>query len=207
MATLPSWPSCFPEGRREADVSGARGVAVTTRWGQCRTLSTTCWAPHGPLAHLAVEARVALGAGTLVGPVAVLAGAPVQAGPRVALVDVVLAVAAGEARRTQAGEGVDAVHAGAPVEAGAGGEQAAAGRGERGWGNPLGGWGPDSQRRRDIAWLTSEQGPQARLPPTSVAFLTSRAESCVTQECAAGWKRAEEARTRVATTGKKGRDH
>jgi hypothetical protein len=31
----------------------------------------------------------------------------------------VLAVAAGEARRTQAGEGVDAVHAGTPVEAGA----------------------------------------------------------------------------------------
>lgn len=58
-------------------------------------------------------------AGTLVGAVAVLAGAAVQTGFGVALVDVVLAVAPGEARRTQTCEGVDAVHTGATVEAGA----------------------------------------------------------------------------------------
>lgn len=78
--------------------------------------------------HLAAEARVALRAGALVGAVAVVAGAAVQTGPRVTLVDVVLAVAAREAGWTQAGEGVDAVHAGTAVEAGAGGGQAA-----RGW--------------------------------------------------------------------------
>ena len=78
--------------------------------------------------HLAVEARVALRAGARVGAVAVVAGAAVQAGPRVTLVDVMLAVAAREARWTQAGEGVDAIHAGTAVEAGAGGGQAA-----RGW--------------------------------------------------------------------------
>lgn len=78
--------------------------------------------------HLAVEACVALRAGARVGAVAVVAGAAVQAGPRVTLVDVMLAVAAREARWTQAGEGVDAIHAGTAVEAGAGGGQAA-----RGW--------------------------------------------------------------------------
>ena len=89
-------------------------------------------APLQPVAHLAVEARVALWAGALVGPVAVLAGAAVQAGPRITLVDVVLAVAAREARRTETGEGADAVHAGAAVETGAGGEQAAGEKGEGG---------------------------------------------------------------------------
>lgn len=52
-----------------------------------------------------------------VGAVAVLAGAAVHAGFGVALVDVVLAVVPGEARRAQAGEGVDAVHTGAAVKA------------------------------------------------------------------------------------------
>lgn len=77
--------------------------------------------------HLAVEASVALRAGALVGAIAVLAGATMQAGPRVTLVDVVLAVAAREAGRAQAGEGVDAVHTSATVEAGAegGGEVSA----------------------------------------------------------------------------------
>lgn len=73
-----------------------------------------------PLPYLAVEPGVPVGAGALVRPVAVLAGAPVQTGLGVALVYVVLAVAAREARRTQAGEGVNAVHTGATVEAGAG---------------------------------------------------------------------------------------
>lgn len=87
------------------------------------------------LTHLAVEASVALRAGALVGAVAVVTGAAVQAGPRVALIDVVLTVAAREAWRTQAGKGVDAVHAGTAVEAGAGGGWAAGGGGgERGWG-------------------------------------------------------------------------
>lgn len=62
-------------------------------------------------------------AGALVSAVAVVAGAAVQAGSGVALVDVVLAVAPREARRTQTREGVDAVHTGATVEAGAAGKQ------------------------------------------------------------------------------------
>lgn len=58
-------------------------------------------------------------AGALVGAVAVLAGAAIQTRLGVALVDVVLTVAPGEARRAQAGEGVDAIHAGASIKAGA----------------------------------------------------------------------------------------
>ena len=73
------------------------------------------------LSYLAVDPCVSMLTGALVRPVAVLAGASVDAGFGVALVDVVLAVAPGEARQTQAGEGVDAVHTGAAVEAGAGG--------------------------------------------------------------------------------------
>lgn len=158
-------------GRREW---GPRGGCDDTLGAGARPWPPPAGPPHSPLTHLAVEARVALGAGTLVGPVTVLAGAPVQAGPRVALVDIVLAVAAREARRTQAGEGVDAVHTGAPIEAGAGGEQAAAGKGERGCGNPpgscsldsdSGGQGPDSQSRWDIVWLTSEPGTSG--PPAT----------------------------------------
>lgn len=76
-----------------------------------------------------------------------------QAGPRVALVDVMLAVAAREARRTQAGEGVDTVHTGAAIEAGAGDPQGAGEKGERGCGTLPGqlpptrlkGEGPDSR--------------------------------------------------------------
>lgn len=128
-------PSLVPQWRVKppwADVSRPSRVAVT------RTAAgVPPWpllpGPCGPLAHLAVEARVALRAGALVGAVAVLAGATVQAGPGVALVDVVLAVAACEAGWTQAGEGVDAIHAGAAIEAGAGGGRAAGKEGE---------WGP-----------------------------------------------------------------
>lgn len=56
-------------------------------------------------------------AGAFVGAVAILAGAAVHAGLRVTLVDVMLAIVPGEAWRAQAGEGVDAVHTGAAVEA------------------------------------------------------------------------------------------
>ena len=59
-----------------------------------------------------------MGTGALVGSVAVQAGPPVDAGLGVALVDVMLAVDAGETRETQAGEGIDPVHAGATIEAG-----------------------------------------------------------------------------------------
>lgn len=83
--------------------------------------------PHpciqGPLEsshYLAVEPSVSLGTGALVRPIAVLTRAPVQAGLGVTLVDVVLTVAAREAGWTEAGEGVDAIHAGPPIEAGAG---------------------------------------------------------------------------------------
>ena len=69
--------------------------------------------------YLTVEPVVTMGTGALVGAIAVQAGPSVEAGSGVTLVDVMLAVAAGEARRTQAGEGVDAVHTRTPVEAGA----------------------------------------------------------------------------------------
>lgn len=81
--------------------------------------------PAQPPHYLAVEAGVALGTGTLVGAIAILAGATMQAGTRVTLVDVVLAVAAREARWTEAGKGVDSIHASATIEAGAGGGRAA----------------------------------------------------------------------------------
>lgn len=72
------------------------------------------------LLYLAVEPRVSLGTSALVGPIAVLTRAPVQARLGVALVDVMLAVAAREAGWTDAGEGIDAIHAGPTIEAGAG---------------------------------------------------------------------------------------
>lgn len=74
---------------------------------------------HPSFPYLAVEAGVSLGTGALVRPVAVLTRAPVQARLGVTLVDVVLTVAAREAGQADAGEGVDAIHAGATVEAGA----------------------------------------------------------------------------------------
>lgn len=69
--------------------------------------------------YLAIDSRVAMRTGALVSPVTVEAGAPIEARPRVAFVDVILAVAAGEAGKTQARECIDAIHTGAAVEAGA----------------------------------------------------------------------------------------
>lgn len=69
--------------------------------------------------YLTVNSGVAERTGALVRPVTVKTRAAVEAGLGVTLVDVVLAVAAGEARQAETGEGVDAVHAGAAVEAGA----------------------------------------------------------------------------------------
>lgn len=172
--------------------------------------------PCSPLAHLAVEARVALRAGALVGPVAVLAGATVQAGPRVALVDVVLTVAAREARRTQAGEGVDAIHTGAAIKARAAGEQAAGETGERGWGpcpgssasthTVAGGAQQPEQAGRSLADLRAGGlGLSRHPPPASSAFFTTRA-------CGGERKNENETRTRTATAGEdhvgnKGREH
>lgn len=76
-------------------------------------------AGSGIAGYLAIESGVALRAGALVSPVAVLARPPIQAGPGVTLVDVVLTINAGEARRADTGEGVDAIHTGGPIEAGA----------------------------------------------------------------------------------------
>lgn len=53
----------------------------------------------------------------LVRPVTVQASPTVEARLGVALVDVILAVAAGEAGQAEASEDVDSVHAGAAVEA------------------------------------------------------------------------------------------
>lgn len=77
------------------------------------------WVTSVTSAHLAVEASVALWAGTLIGTIAVLAGATMQTGPRVTLIDIILAVAAREARRAQTGERVDTIDTGATIEAGA----------------------------------------------------------------------------------------
>lgn len=68
---------------------------------------------------LTVDSFVAMRTGALVCAVTVQAGPPVEARLGVTLVDVILAVAAGEPRQTQAGERIDAVHTGAPVKAGA----------------------------------------------------------------------------------------
>lgn len=76
-----------------------------------------------PLSYLAAQSGVPVWTGALVGAVAVLAGSSVQTRFGVALVDVVLAVTAGEARRTQTCEGVDAVHTGAAVKTRAGEEK------------------------------------------------------------------------------------
>lgn len=89
--------------------------------GTSATSATSRRASRSLRTHLTIEAGVALRAAALVCAVAVLAGATVQAGARVALIDVMLAVAAREARWAQAGKGVDAVHAGAAIETGAGG--------------------------------------------------------------------------------------
>lgn len=83
-----------------------------------RALGSAADSPR--LLYLAVEPGVSLGTSALVRPVAVLTRAPVQAWLGVALVNVMLAVAAREAGRTDAGEGVDAIHAGPTIEAGAG---------------------------------------------------------------------------------------
>lgn len=69
--------------------------------------------------NLAVGPGVSVQAGALVSAVAVVARAAVLAGFGIALVDVMLAIVARESRRAQTREGVDAVHAGAAVEAGA----------------------------------------------------------------------------------------
>lgn len=55
-------------------------------------------------------------------PVTVQASPSVEARLGVALIDVILAVAAGEARQAEASEHVDSIHASAAIEAGAEGE-------------------------------------------------------------------------------------
>lgn len=72
-----------------------------------------------PYQILAVESGVALGAGALIGPVAVLARATIQTRFGVTFVDVVLTVAPGEPRRALTGKGVYPVHTCAAIEAGA----------------------------------------------------------------------------------------
>lgn len=75
-----------------------------------------CW-------HLAAVPSEAFGAGAAEGLQGVLADAAVEAGLRVALVDLVLAVGAGEAGAAAAGVAVDFVRARPSIEAGAEEEQ------------------------------------------------------------------------------------
>lgn len=69
--------------------------------------------------YLTVNSSVAERTRALICSVTVKTCAAIEAGLGVTLVDVILAVAASESRQTEAGEGVDAVHTGATVEAGA----------------------------------------------------------------------------------------
>lgn len=69
--------------------------------------------------YLTVNSGVAERTRALICSVTVETCAAIEAGLGVTLVDVILAVAASESRQTEAGEGVDAVHTGATVEAGA----------------------------------------------------------------------------------------
>lgn len=75
--------------------------------------------------NLTVGPGVSMQAGALVSAVAVVACAAVLAGFGITLVDVMLAIVARESRRAQTREGVDAIHAGAAVEAGAAGKMLA----------------------------------------------------------------------------------
>lgn len=68
------------------------------------------------ICYLAVVAMVSLRTGALVCAVAVLTGASVHTGSGITLVDVMLAIVAGEALRAQTGEAVDAIHAGATIK-------------------------------------------------------------------------------------------
>lgn len=67
--------------------------------------------------YLTVNSSVAKRTGALICSVTVKTCATIEAGLGVTLVDVILAVAASESRQTETGEGVDAVHTGATVEA------------------------------------------------------------------------------------------
>lgn len=58
-----------------------------------------------------------------------MTGPSINTGVGVTLVDIMLAVAAREARRAQAGEGVDAIHAGTTIETGASDKKKNGGRG------------------------------------------------------------------------------
>lgn len=58
-----------------------------------------------------------MGAGALVRPVTVKTSSSIEAWFGVTLVDVILAVAAGESRETQTGERIDSIHASATIEA------------------------------------------------------------------------------------------
>lgn len=69
--------------------------------------------------HLAVLASVAQGTNTPVGAQAVHTGAPVQARVGVTLIDFCEAEASCEPQWALAGEGIDAIHAGASIETGA----------------------------------------------------------------------------------------
>lgn len=67
--------------------------------------------------YLTVNSGVAKRTGALICSIAVKTCATIEAGLGVTLVDVILAVAASESRQTETGEGVDAIHTGATVEA------------------------------------------------------------------------------------------
>lgn len=58
-------------------------------------------------------------AGALVSAIAIQAGATIQTRFGVALIDVMLAVATSESRWAQTCEGIDTIHTGASIEAGA----------------------------------------------------------------------------------------
>lgn len=67
--------------------------------------------------YLTVNSSVAKRTGALICSITVKTCATIEAGLGVTLVDVILAVAASESRQTETGEGIDAIHTGATIEA------------------------------------------------------------------------------------------
>lgn len=140
--------------------------AGTHRW----TLGSVADSPR--LLYLAVEAGVSLWTSALVRPIAVLTRASVQAWLGVTLINVMLAVAAREAGWTDAGEGVDAIHTGPTVEAGAGNRH-----------QVTAGYTPHQRLPKPAQGNGAVQGPHPLPPAPTKAVPTAAAMPGCTSPC------------------------
>lgn len=66
--------------------------------------------------YLTIDSCVAVRTGALVCPITVHTTASIETWFGVTLIDIILTVAAGKSRQTQAGEGIDSIHTGATIE-------------------------------------------------------------------------------------------